>query len=130
MKYWLALSLALTLNATANLMMKFGVNRFKPRGFPMDEGIGAMLTAVVGNWVLLLGLSCFVINVVFYAYALSGLKISVAYPIMFCGGVAIIVLIAFLFLHERLSAVQWVGLVCIVVGVILVSRNGQVALGQ
>ena len=130
MKYWLALFLALSLNATANLMMKFGVNRFKPKGLPVADGLPAVIAAVAGNWVLLLGLFCFAVNVIFYAYALSGLKISVAYPVMFCGGLAIIVLIAALFLQERLSVVQWLGLMCIIAGVVLVSQNGQEILGK
>ena len=125
MKYWIALMLALTLNAVANLMMKFGTNRLADGSGPDGPGFGPLLGALAKNWVLILGLACFATNVIFYIFALRGIQISVAYPVMFCGGVAIIALVAWLFLGERLSGVQWLGLAFIVVGVLLVSYQSR-----
>jgi len=81
--------------------------------------------------VLVLGLLCFAINVVFYAYALRAafLPVSMAYPIMVGGGFVIIALVAWWFLGERMSAVQWAGVVMILVGVFLVAREVQVNKG-
>jgi len=123
MRYAIALMLALALNATANLMMKFGVKHFKETGVTLAQGIVPVGTALATNWVLILGLLCFATNVVFYAYALSGIRISVAYPIMFSGGVAIISLVAWKYLSETLSPAQWVGMTLILIGVFLVARE-------
>ena len=123
MKYAIALVIALSLNATANLMIKFGMERFKAAGVTAADGVVAVGTALLGNWVLIAGLCCFALNVGFYAYALKGLPISVAYPIMVTVGFAIIVTVAGIYLHERLTTGQWVGVCLILVGVWLVARQ-------
>lgn len=119
MKFVVALVAALTLNAVANLMMKFGVNRLKADLAAGSGPIPALLT----NWVLILGLIFFASNVVLYTFALSGIKISVAYPIMVSGGFVIISVVAWKYLHERLSHAQWAGVALILVGVWLVARE-------
>jgi multidrug transporter EmrE-like cation transporter len=129
MKYAIALALALTLNATANLMMKFGVNRFKATGVTLSQGFMPVGSALATNWVLILGLVCFATNVIFYGYALSGIRISIAYPIMFSGGVAIIALVAWKYLGETLSPAAWLGIILILVGVYLVAREMRPDLG-
>ena len=68
-RYWVALLAALALNTAANLMMKFGVMRFK--AVPPGPGLAAKVQALAGNWVLLGGLAFFACNIVFYVYALS-----------------------------------------------------------
>ena len=113
MKHAIALVLALTLNAAANLMVKVGARRFGESGLTMEHGIGQLASSVLSNWVLILGLFCFAVNVVFYAYALSAefMKVSVAYPIMVSGGFVIIAVVAWRYLGETLSPVQWAGVV-------------------
>ncbi len=123
MKYGIALVLALVLNATANLMMKFGVRRLGASSVSLDDGLAPVATAVLSNWVLILGLVCFATNVAFYTYALSGIRISVAYPIMVSAGFAIIAVVAWRYLDETLSPVQWAGVAMILVGVFLVARE-------
>ena len=122
MKYWVALTLALVLNSAANLMMKFGVKRLVGPGAAVASGGGVGLAALLTNWVLIAGLVCFATNVVFYVYALSGIKISIAYPLMVGGGFAIIALVAWRFLGETLSPIQWMGIVLILIGVCLVAQ--------
>jgi multidrug transporter EmrE-like cation transporter len=115
MQYKIALALALSLNAAANLMMKFGVRRLEASG----GGLANLLT----NWVLLGGLALFALNVAFYTYALSRIPISVAYPIMVSAGFAVIAVVAGIWLGERLSSLQWVGVATILVGVWLVASE-------
>jgi multidrug transporter EmrE-like cation transporter len=125
-KYAIALAIALVLNASANLMIKFGM-----RSIDLDlagSGLGSLGAAgairlVMKNWVLLAGLGCFAANVVFYAYALQKMPISVAYPIMVASGFALIVLVAGALLGERLTPIQWVGVLGILVGVVLVASD-------
>jgi multidrug transporter EmrE-like cation transporter len=111
--------LALTLNAAANLLMKFGVVRVKA---DMSHGIVPFM-AVATNWRLLLGLVLFASNVVFYTFALAGIKISTAYPIMVSGGFVIISIIAWRYLDERLTRLQWTGVLLILLGVWMVARD-------
>ncbi len=131
MKHVIALVLALTLNAAANLMMKVGSGRFSTSGLNAEPGLRSLTATLSQNWVLILGLLCFAVNVVFYAYALRApfLPVSVAYPIMVGGGFAIIALVAWWFLGERMSALQWAGVVMILLGVFLVAREVQTTRG-
>ena len=123
MRYHVALVAALVLNATANLMMKFGVLRLKESGASLEKGWTTAVQALMSNWVLLLGLVCFASNVVLYTYALSRVPISIAYPIMVSGGFAIIAVVAWLHLGERMSWGQWAGVGCILFGVYLIARD-------
>jgi multidrug transporter EmrE-like cation transporter len=127
--YLVALAAALVMNATANLMMKFGMERYKAAGVTPEHGAWAVIAALASNWVLMLGLCLFAANVVLYTFALKGLPISVAYPIMVTVGFAIIVVVAGWRLHERLSPVQWVGVVLILAGVWLVGSRATAQLG-
>ncbi len=129
MKYGIALFLALTLNATANLMMKFGVERLKLSGVSMQQGLVPLGTAIVSNWVLMLGLCCFASNIVLYTFALKGFPISIAYPIMVSGGFAIISIVAWKYLGETLTRTQWAGVALILIGVWVVAREMRAATG-
>jgi small multidrug resistance pump len=125
MKHVIALVLALTFNATANLMMRVGAKRLGESGLSLEQGVGPMISSVLSNWVLILGLCCFATNVIFYAYALSGpnMQISVAYPIMVGGGFAIIAVVAWRALGESLTGAQWAGVALIMIGLFLVARQ-------
>lgn len=125
-KYVVALVVALLLNAAANLMIKFGMARMDAElagAGLLDGGIVGLIRIVLRHWILLVGLCCFAANVVFYAFALQKLPISVAYPVMVASGFAIIVIVAGLILRERLSVVQWVGVAAILIGVALVAKD-------
>ncbi len=127
MKYGIALLAALLLNATANLMMKFGVRRFSGTTLNVQDDPAGAAGTILSNWVLILGLVFFASNAVLYTFALARIPISVAYPIMVSGGFVIIALVAWRYLGETLTPAQWVGIVMILVGVYLVARNMQPA---
>lgn len=130
MKYWIALVLALVLNAAANLMMKFGSVGLKAslEADPRRD-MGTLAGMLAHNWVLVLGLFFFATNVLFYTYALQVVKISIAYPIMVTGGFAIIAVVAWLALRETLTPMQWGGIALIMLGVFLVAREARYAAG-
>ncbi len=130
MKHAIALVLALTLNAAANLMMKFGVRRLGEPGLSLDKGLVPAAAAVVTNGVLVAGLVCFAANVLLYTYSLSGFKISAAYPIMVGGGFAVIAVVAWRFLDESMTPLQWVGVTVILAGVWLVARDMNTVAGK
>jgi len=130
MKYWIALVMALLLNAAANLMMKFGSVGMKAslqaHPHPDARTLAGMLAQ---NWILFVGLLFFASNVLLYTYALQVIKISIAYPIMVTGGFAIIALVAWAALRETLTPMQWGGIALILIGVFLVAREARNAAG-
>lgn len=134
-KYGVALGAALVLNAVANLMIRFGMRamdlELAGAGL-LDGGVAGLVRLVLRHWIVLVGIGCFAANVLFYAYALQKLQISVAYPIMVTGGFAIIVIVAGIMLHERLSLMQWIGVAAILIGVVLVAKDAgrQMGAGQ
>lgn len=126
MKYVVALIVALCLNAAANLMIKFGMRGIDLElagGGATSGGLGGLIRLLLRHWVLLAGIGCFALNVVFYAFALQKLPVSVAYPIMVASGMGIIAVVAGMLFGERLTGVQWAGLVAILIGVTLVAKD-------
>ncbi len=127
MKYILALLVALVLNAAANLLMKIGMKSVDSAGGLLRDGPFAAVKTIVTSTPLVVGLSCFALNAIFYMYALQSksLKISIAYPIMVGGGFAVIALTARFHpaLAERLNWAQFAGVCLILMGIVLVAAN-------
>jgi multidrug transporter EmrE-like cation transporter len=127
MQYWLALFVALSLNAAANLMMKIGMQAVQSSGGLLKTGVGGAVRTVLTNPVLVIGLACFALNAAFFMFALQSkaLKISVAYPIMVGGSFALIALAARLHpaLSERLTWGQWAGVALVLLGIMLIAAN-------
>lgn len=110
---WIALVVALVLNASANVFLKAGSEVLR-------EGLTKeVLIAAVTNPYLLGGVCLFALNVLCYTFALSRLPLSLAYPAMVIGGLLIITTVSVLIFGESLSYLQVGGLALIVVGVIL-----------
>ena len=133
MKHVIALVVALSLNATANLMIKFGMRAMDAElagASPLDGGVMGLIKLMLRHWIVLAGLGCFALNVVFYAFALQKLPISIAYPIMVTTGFAIIVAVAGYKLQEHLTVTQWVGVVTILIGVVLVAKDAGNQMGN
>jgi multidrug transporter EmrE-like cation transporter len=114
---YLFLLLALTLNATANILLKVGAARLGELTQP------GLLGRLITDYHLLAGLSLFALNVVFYVLALTRLNLSVAYPIMMAGGIVIIATFSVLLLQEALTMRQGVGLFLLIVGIVLVAER-------
>lgn len=112
---YIFLSLALVLNAVANILMKVGT-----KNIHFFKEI-ALIDAVLKNYVLFIGLFLFALNVVFYTFALSKINLSTAYPIMVGGGFLIISLVSFFYLHESISTLQIIGMVLVFTGISLIS---------
>ncbi len=125
MKHIVALVLALILNASANLLMKVGAARIEAQGGAPGGGAVGALKTVLTSVPLLVGLTCFALNVLLYIYALRSprLPISIAYPIMVGGGYALIAVVAHLHpaLRESLSLGQKLGVALVLAGVFLIA---------
>lgn len=110
---YIFLILAFSLNAAANILLKLGAIR----GFNTARG---PVLALLGNWQLVSGVALFAVNVIFYFLALRSLPLSVAYPIMVAMGFLIVNGYAMLSLGESLTAMEVLGYVMIVAGLVLV----------
>ena len=118
MNMYIILFLAITLNASANIMLKIGMNRAGSFSFTDIPGI---FTEVVLNPFIIGGVFCFVLALAAYTYVLSKINLSVAYPIMTSVGYMIVILASWLFLNENISGVQVIGFCLIIGGVWLVA---------
>ena len=127
MIYIISLVFAVILNATANLLLKFGVKAINQHSGTLSASNPLMVVKTfVSSPLILIGLFCFATNVILYSYALQKFKVSLAYPIMVGAGFAIIVLVArFSGLNEKLFLTQWIGVALIFAGVILISATMQ-----
>jgi len=125
MQHWIALLVAMCLNAMANLFVKIGAKQLDAAGGMLAGGAAGGLRRFVSNPTILLGLIFFGTNVLLYIYALQGrsLKITIAYPIMVGGGFVIIALVARFhpILAEKLTIGQWVGVFLVMIGIMLLA---------
>jgi small multidrug resistance pump len=131
MKYVIALAVALTLNAAANLLMKVGMQSVQQAGGVFRGGLLPAIKTVLTSVPLIVGLTCFALNAAFYMYALQSKKlpISIAYPIMVGGGYALIAVIArdHPVLHESLTLGQIVGVGLVLLGVFVIAYQTKAA---
>lgn len=110
---YLFLSLAFTLNAVANVLLKIGATR----GLSLS---GSLVSLIANNWQLIVGLTLFALNAIFYILALRTVPISVAYPVMVLMGFILINGYALTMLHESLGPLQVFGYALMIVGLLLV----------
>lgn len=122
MRDWIFLFVALLFNVFANILMKAGAIHEK------HTAIGAPLHTRIHHFMnteTILSILLFAANVVLYRKALSGLPISIAYPVMVSLGLVLVIILAHYIpaFKERITVMQIVGMVMIVAGVWLVSRS-------
>lgn len=110
---YIFLFIALILNTAANTMMKSGASNlayFKEYG---------PINGLLKNYIILIGILFFAVNVIFYILALSKINLSVAYPIMTIGGLLLITIFSYIFFKETLTPGQIVGVLFLAAGVVL-----------
>ena len=117
MNTYFVLSLAILLNAVANILMKVAMLKQEKA-----TDIITLVTQSLSNPVLFLGLISFGLALVAYCYVLAKINLSIAYPLMTSLGFLIVILASWLFLGENISKLQMVGFLCIIAGVWMVAR--------
>ncbi len=116
---WLFLACAFVLNSAGGFLLKLASVR-EP-GFSLEGGVGKVLLQFTHHPILIAGIFCFAINVLFYFAALRMLPLSVASPIMVSMTLIIVATLSVVFLGEALTAIQIAGYGAIVLGVVMVS---------
>ena len=111
------LTLAIILNALANILMKVAMRKQGTTTEVME-----MVSQAFTNPTLFLGIFSFALALAGYCYVLSKLNLSIAYPLMTSLGFLIVILASWLFLGETITKIQIVGFICITAGVWMVAR--------
>jgi multidrug transporter EmrE-like cation transporter len=123
MNAYVFLSIALLLNAAANLLIKFAANRAEQAAAAGTLGTGlAGVVATYLNPYFVAGLLCFGLNVLIYSQALKKIPISVAYPVMVSLGYLIILAVSFFLFEEKLTAPRYLGAGLMLFGLWLLVR--------
>lgn len=114
-----ALIFALLANASANVLIRWGM---KDLELSLAQPVEA-LKSILLNVRVMSGIALFAMNVLAYAYALSKIRLSVAYPVMTSLGLIIVLLLSWQLMGERITPVQVGGTALIIGGVVLVASQ-------
>ena len=119
---FLLILISLTLAAVGQFVLKTGANQLGTLGV---EAAGrawqVAVQAILNPWILG-GLFCYGLGAVVWIVVLTRVPLSWAYPMLALNQV-LILLVAWLFLGEQVSAMRWAGVMLIISGVYLVSRS-------
>jgi drug/metabolite transporter (DMT)-like permease len=106
----------------AQVTLKVGVNRVTDaHGGALQLSAGS-LKELLTSWVVWAGLVLFAFSAVTWLFALSRVSLSYAYPFAALGYVLIVAFSIFV-LHEHVPPLRWLGVACIVVGIVLVAQT-------
>lgn len=118
---YILLIVALTLNASANVLMKIGASHSNKAA--IANNFLEKIFILIKNPYLLFGILLFGLNIIFYFLALTKIKLSIAYPLMTAGGLLIISVVSVLLFKESISAIQIFGIILLVLGIILITSS-------
>lgn len=121
---WVELSLILTgvlLNAVAQLSLKAGTRAIGTFSFSMENAL-PVFVQLMTNWSIISGLFCYAVSVVVWVMALSRVEVSVAYPMLSIGYIVNLLFAHWLF-GEPLTGMRIAGILVIMVGVVMITRN-------
>jgi drug/metabolite transporter (DMT)-like permease len=106
----------------AQVTLKVGVNRVTDAHGGTLQLSGGSLKELLTSWIVWAGLVLFAFSAVTWLFALSRVSLSYAYPFAALGYV-LIVAFSILVLHEHVPPLRWLGVACIVVGIVLVAQT-------
>jgi multidrug transporter EmrE-like cation transporter len=104
---------------TGQLMLKRGMNQVGEVSLIKGNPIKTIFKMFTSRSVLI-GVLIFGVSMVFWIFALSGLELSYAYPMVSISYV-LIALGSKIFFKENVSLKRWISIIVICIGVILVS---------
>jgi len=116
------LAISVVFAVAAQLTLKAAMNSVGRIGSTEIAAAGETITRALKEPRLWLGLTLFGVSAVFWLVVLSRVDLSVAYPFV---GLSYIVVVMFsrLFLHEQVSALRWIGVVVVAVGIAIIGLS-------
>jgi multidrug transporter EmrE-like cation transporter len=115
------LLLGVMLNASAQLLLKAGMNRIGEFEFHLSNIVPIGLQ-IASNFPIMVGITAYVISVLVWLMVLSRVDVSVAYP-MVSLGYLINAIAAYYLFAEPLSSLRISGIFIILLGVVMVARS-------
>lgn len=106
---WIFLLIAIAFNSAGSLLLK-QANQLTREG----------MLSIYFTWPFLFGMAAYGFNMLFYAKALGGLPLSVAYQVLVGVSILSVTVGAYLFFGERLSPWGWLGTALVIAGLILI----------
>jgi drug/metabolite transporter (DMT)-like permease len=116
----LSLIMSVTLGVVGQLFIKSGLNKLGPLDF--STGLLNSYIRIFFSASVLVGLFIYFFGVFFWLYGLSKVDLSFAYPFVSLSYVLVFLASWWLF-GEHISALRWLGLGAICIGVYLISRT-------
>jgi multidrug transporter EmrE-like cation transporter len=118
------LIIAISLGVFGQIALKHGMTQYKVQHPDADNTglIAGLLRAIFTPYVLL-GLGCYVISTGFWLIVISKWQLSYAYPMIAVGYIGVVFL-SQLFFGEHVTPLQWVGIVLMIGGLVLVVTFG------
>lgn len=118
---WLLMLINIFCATIAQLFFKFGMNSIGHFEFTTGSFMPIVVRVILSPWIVL-GLFSYVIGLAVWLMVLSRAEVSVAYPITSLGYILSAIAGYYLF-NENLTLTRIIGIVVIMFGVYLVSRN-------
>lgn len=109
------LILNVVVGALANVFLKIGSESWA------GSGVGGFLKVAVNRY-FILGILLFVVNFPLYSFVLHKMKLSVAFPLVTALTFLLVVVISAVYFKESLSAVQYIAIVVLALGLWLLVK--------
>jgi len=118
---WMLVACGVTLNATAQLLLKWAADAVGPIALTWTGLTNAapQLLTHVGSWA---GIACYAVSVLIWILALSRADVSVIYPLLSLGYIVNAVAAMWLF-GEALQPGKLLGIAVIVLGVFILTQS-------
>lgn len=119
---FLLIAVSIVTSVAGQTVIKLGVSA-PPTAARMGSGVPGLVTAILTSPLLLAGLVLYGVGALAWIAVLSRLNLSTAYPFLALNFV-LIALVSRFFLGEEIPILRWIGIGCIVVGILFVARSG------
>jgi len=114
----LSLLISILTASIAQIVLKKGASALSDLKFSLSSIMNTILNIFQNKW-LLAGMILFVISFVFYIFVLSKIQLTFAYPVMVSVGMVLVIVGSWIFLGERLSLPNIIGIALIILGIFL-----------
>lgn len=121
MQYWWLILLSVSAGVAGQTVIKLGVSQ-PGASDAASSGLVALVTMILKNPLVLLGLLLYGVGALAWIVVLSKLDLSYAYPFLALNFV-LVALVSWLALGEPIPALRWMGIGVISLGILLVARS-------
>lgn len=114
--------ISVLISVVGQILLKKGMLQVGKFEFSAVANILPQFIKAFSNPWVLAGFLFYFLSSLFWIIALSKVDLSVAYPLLSCGYI-LVLLASWLFFNEPVTAIRWLGVLIIMAGVTLISRT-------